>query len=370
MLRNRFISFTGVLLVGAFALSSCSKTVEVPFGSMDINVKVGESSGTVASTEETASSVAESSETTAQEPFVYNPHPYSPTIAVEVAQDYWDSLYNMIDAIRGGKDTFECSSKEAYEWCVDSKNLSNYMPAACLKIAEKSPDGSKAFENGIGRIYYTIPAEELIARENDFEEKVMEAINATVEKDDTEFEKCFKLFNYMACNYTYRYEDDSVENFGKEGYIYTTFMQKTGQCIDLAGVYAFLLRQVGIDAFSVGCHSPIDHEWTYAIINGRGYHLDPTWALKSEYGTDDLYLKTFMMTTEQRRESGCGVDDIVMQLSPQYWISRSKIKLEADDDRYFMGVNAVYDSLDEENKVLYYLDADGVKQALKYGEME
>ena len=368
--RNRFIKVTGALLAGAFALTGCAEAADVTPATMDMNVMTSETYASAAESSADTTETTETTETTAkQEPFTYDPRPYSSIVAIEIPQDYWDSLYNMIDAVRAGKDTFECSSKEAYKWCMDSSYVSNYLPAACLMISDVSDDGSKPYADGTGRIYYKIPAEEMVAREADFEKKIEEVLNATIEKDDTEFEKCLKLYNYMESNYTYRYESSESAHLNKEGYIYTTFMSHTGQCIDLSGVYAFLLRQAGVDAIPVGCHDSVDHEWTYVIVNGRGYYIDPTWALKADHGTDDLNLNYFMMTSDIRRITGCPVDNLVVQLIPEYWINKTKVKLVADDDRYYLGEDAVFDSLDEENKILYYHDGEGAKRELKYGEL-
>ena len=37
--------------------------------------------------------------------YEFNPHVYSPTIAQEIPQDYWDSFYNLCDALRNGEMT-------------------------------------------------------------------------------------------------------------------------------------------------------------------------------------------------------------------------------------------------------------------------
>ena len=371
--RDRYIKVAGALLTGALAIAGCGKISDAPITSMNMNVMTSETSASQAETAGTAEATGTTEATKAtvkQEPFVYDPHPYSSIVATEIAQDYWDSLYNMIDAVRAGKDTFECSSEDAYKWCMDSSYTSNYIPAVCMKITDKSDDGSKPYADGIGHIYYKMPVEELTAREADFEKKIEEVLNATIEKDDTEFEKCLKLYNYMESNYEYRHEKEDESKLSQEGYIYTTFMRGRGQCIDLSGVYAFLLRQAGVEALPVGCHDNVDHEWTYVLVNGRGYYIDPTWALKSERATEDLYLTYFMMTAEIRSDTGCPVDNLVVQLVPEYWLSKSKVKLVADDDRYYTGAETIFESLDEENKILYYFDDSGVKRELKYGEIE
>jgi len=315
-----------------------------------------------------AQSVQEEVEPAQAEPelYEYNPHLYSRLLAKEIPQDHWDAAYNLIDTLRRGADTFECPSQEIYEWCMDPVTLAHLIPPACMRITGESSDGTTPFEEGTGRIYYKMPAEEYVTRQADFEEKVVRVLNDTLEKDDDDFEKCLKLYNYMESNYDYNYEGSGgVE--GPDGYIYSTFMEHKGQCIDLAGVYAFLLRQAGVEALSTGCSDDLDHEWTYAVVNGQGYHIDPTWALKSDRGTDSLYLDYFMMSDEIRTATGCPVDDLTVQMLPQFWVRNTSLTLKAEDDKYYPGEYAVFKRLDEENKVLWYWDADGEEQKLEYG---
>ena len=62
----------------------------------------------------------------------------------------------------------------------------------------------------------------------------------------------------------------------------------------------------------------------------------------------------FLMSDEQRVETGCLVDDLTAPLLPRYWVNRSSVELHADDDRYFCPSGSYFMSLDEENKTLHY----------------
>lgn len=310
---------------------------------------------------------SETSETVCESPFEYDPHLYSALIATELPRENWDSLYNLADALRAGEDTFECSSQEAYDWCMDSGVLANLIPAACMKISGISNDGTTPYEDGVGRIYYAMPAEEFVLRENEFEEAIEDVLNTYLEKDDTDFEKCLKLYDYMESNYHYDYDGTASFKSG-DGYVYYTFYSHTGQCIDFGSLYAFLLLQAGVEAISVGCFDDLDHEWTYVVIDGQGYHIDPTWALKEDY-TDELSLDYFMMSDDIRTETGCPLTDLTVQLLPQFWINASSLTLPATDERYYLGLFTTLEQLDEDNKILYYTDADGSLRTLEYGEL-
>ncbi|MCR5385301.1 MAG: hypothetical protein K6E72_11805 [Saccharofermentans sp.] len=66
------------------------------------------------------------------ESYEFNPHVYSPTLAQEISQDKWDAFYNLCDALRAGENSFECSSREAYDFAMNVSTLASLFPPACL----------------------------------------------------------------------------------------------------------------------------------------------------------------------------------------------------------------------------------------------
>jgi hypothetical protein len=130
--------------------------------------------------------------------------------------------------------------------------LANFFPAACIKITGTANDGTVPFENGTGRIYYKMPVEEFVARQADFEALITGILNETLEYDDDDFEKCLKLYLYVAENYDYD-DDDVVPG---DAAFYSTFINKKGMCVDFGAIYGYLLLQVGIDALDIGCFEP------------------------------------------------------------------------------------------------------------------
>ncbi len=316
----------------------------------------GTGESAVIQTDVTSSTVFESettvpaSETEAAK-FEFDPHLYIPSLADDIPQDHWESFYNLCDALRAGETTFECSDESAYNWATNWATLNALFPVECLKISGESNDGSIPYENGVGRIYYDIPVEEYVAKEAEFEKTITDIINSCVEYDDTDFEKCLKLYDYMESTFAYlEYEAE-----GNDGMNYYTLMNKKGLCAQLAGVYAYLLLQAGVEAISVGCYDPeVSHEWTYIVIDGKGYHSDPTWGLKDPTWSGDLGLYYFMMTDEIRRDSGCPVEDLNSPLLPEYWESRSSIDFHAVDESCSFPSMSFLESIDEENKIVNY----------------
>ncbi len=108
-----------------------------------------------------------------------------------------------------------------------------------------------------------------------------------------------------------------------------------------------------MEALSVGGHAPdMDHEWTYLVIDGKGYYSDPTWALKSP--DEPLGLHYFLMSAELRAESGFDMEELTVSLLPRYWMKYSSVEFTADDEEYCFPPGSFLISLDEENKIVHY----------------
>ena len=333
-----------LILTCAFLLTGCSVSKE-----------------TQAATNATTVTSETAVQTTVKQKLEYNPHPYSKKLSERIPQENWDALYNLSDAIRKGETSFKCASEEAYKWCTDITVLCCLIPPAGTKIEGKSDDGSPAFENGTGKIHYNMPADEYVKRQADFEKMIEDILNSNIEFDDSEYEKALKLYLYVANNYVY---GEMTEEEAKDGYIYLSFMNKKGVCENFAGLYAYLLLQSGVDAFSIGCFDKNCHAWTYAVINGQGYHIDTTWALKGD--REGIYLDYFMMSDNEREKDDCPVGDLTGALIPQYWANHTSWKLPAKDDRYNIRDWCYFESLDEENTILPYIDMSNEHREFYY----
>ena len=347
------------MLAVSFLISGCNKGKTEATDKTDISGVAGQ---TAASDITTSSQT----ETTASEPFEFNPHVYSGKIAERIPQDYWDAFYNLCDALRKGEDTFGCSSQEAYNWATDVSVLCDLFPPAGAKIEGKSTDGSPAYENGTGKIHYNMPVEDFLKRESDFEVLITDILNSTIEKDDTEYERALKLYLYVAKNFVYDYS--LIENLSNdENYVFACFKEKKGQCVNFASVYAYLLLQAGIDAVSYRIYEDLCHAWTYAVIDGKGYHIDTTWALQAD-GVDGIYLDYFMMSDKERIADGCTLTDPNVTLLPECSVNKTHVKFDAKDGQYCIRDYCRFVSLDEEKKIVHYTDLYGEPKEFCYGE--
>ena len=346
---------TSLILASVILISGCSAKTDT-----DTVTSVASSAGSsITQITQTSEAATEStpSETTEQRKFEFNPHVYSATIAKAVPQEHWDAFYNLCDALRKGETTFKCSSKEAYEWATDIGQLNQMFPAACTKVV------GKGYKDGVGEITYKMPVEEFVKRQADFETLVTDILNETLEYDDSEFEKCLKLYVYFAK--TYHYGNDHPEN---EGSNYATFTTKKGICIDFASIYAYLLMQVGVDATEIGCSETMDHAWTYVVVNGKAYHIDTTWTIPLD-GDNSVYvlLDYFMMSDDERIADGCYVNDLLVSSLPKFFASNyPDISFAATDNHYNLRRHCEFSSLDEENKILHYLDENGEEHEMHY----
>lgn len=348
-----------LVLAVSFLISGCNKGKTEATDKTDISGVAGQ---TAASDITTSSQT----ETTASEPFEFNPHVYSGKIAERIPQDYWDAFYNLCDALRKGEDTFGCSSQEAYNWATDVSVLCDLFPPAGAKIEGKSTDGSPAYENGTGKIHYNMPVEDFLKRESDFEVLITDILNSTIEKDDTEYERALKLYLYVAKNYVYDYS--LIENLSNdENYVFACFKEKKGQCVNFASVYAYLLLQAGIDAVSYRIYEELCHAWTYAVIDGKGYHIDTTWALQAD-GIEGVYLDYFMMSDKERIADGCTLTDPNVTLLPECSVNKTNVKFDAKDGQYCIRDYCKFVSLDEEKKIVHYTDLYGEPKEFCYGE--
>ena len=348
------------MLAVSFLISGCNKGKTEATDKTDISGVAGQ---TAASDITTSSQT----ETTASEPFEFNPHVYSGKIAERIPQDYWDAFYNLCDALRKGEDTFGCSSQEAYNWATDVSVLCDLFPPAGAKIEGKSTDGSPAYENGTGKIHYNMPVEDFLKRESDFEVLITDILNSTIEKDDTEYERALKLYLYVAKNYVYDYS--LIENLSNdENYVFACFKEKKGQCVNFASVYAYLLLQAGIDAVSYRIYEELCHAWTYAVIDGKGYHIDTTWALQAD-GIEGVYLDYFMMSDKERIADGCTLTDPNVTLLPECSVNKTNVKFDAKDGQYCIRDYCRFVSLDEEKKIVHYTDLYGEPKEFCYGDI-
>ena len=288
--------------------------------------------------------------------YVFNTHVCSDRDAQMLGEDKREAFYNLCDALVNGNDTFRCDNKEAFIWATRPQFVDYFFPPAsnCIKPL--------SYHDGVGRIEYLVPVDEFLDRVNAFEAEIEGVLNSTVSPEYSDFEKALILYDYMCQNYTYDYDILDKE---RRGVVkpYRAFENKSGICLELSGLYSYLLLQCGIQAdFMRGGEGIIidkdrnGHQWSFARINGMDYHIDPTYGLsKPDKCNGYTRLGFFLMSDTARQKRG--------KFDPEYY-NLNAIKGEMNDNSMYKATDERYAELwrgylvdlDTENNIVYYCD--------------
>ncbi|MBR4733627.1 MAG: transglutaminase domain-containing protein [Lachnospiraceae bacterium] len=297
----------------------------------------------------------------------FQPHVFSKKYLEYHGEGVMQSFFNMVDALRAGEDTFECTDENAYGWCTGGRLINFFFPVATDCIQPMQGTGTDAFKNGVGKINYLIPKEEFLERERQFEEMVVSILNNCVSDDYDDFETCLSLYEYITMNYKYDYY--VYEHLNDLPFDYTStyrcFTEKKGICCEIAGMYNYLLLQCGVDSEeSGGDHREIEsHAWVFVTIDGESYHIDPTWGLTYKYAP-----LTYFMMTDKIRDTRDGFPVEKMDIGGGGDESRKLFDFHATDDRYQELWEGNYMGMDRENKkIIYFLYDEDDRKEFYYG---
>ncbi|MBR4429706.1 MAG: transglutaminase domain-containing protein [Clostridiales bacterium] len=346
MLKAKRSRFAAASLVLALAFAGCAQQAET--GTTDMTV-------TDPATTETQDTLEIVEPPATQEfvPFEFDPHAYSAMLETCYSEEYRDSFFNLCDALQEGKTTFECSSEEVYKWCMDPVTLNQLYPVAVMQL--ETSDGG--YSDGTGHFSYKKSVEEYLARQEEFQNDVTDIMNSYIRSDYTDFEKCLALYDYIDSNYTYDHDGEVGKT--QDGSGYTCYKLKKGICCDIGAWYAYLLMECGVNAIEVQNWGTEDslgyHAWTFVEIDGRGYHIDATWGLKSEYETGNLIMDYFMMTDSDRAESGYLAEDLQVPILPYFYAKDCPdYDFTASDTRYRLPYYSSCESYDTDLNIIYY----------------
>ena len=314
------------------------------------------------STETEASTTA--AETTKEaEPFKFNPHVHTNLISEYFKDEWWESFYNMCDAMREGKDTFECIDEECFKACTHDVFIGSFFPAACTIVVG---DG---YENGTGKLKYKMDKDKFLERQAAFEKEIERMLNEAIRTDYSEFEKVMGLYDYMCKNFRYDYEPldgQGIDDFSD----YACLTKKNGICCEFAGAYSYLLLQAGVDATPFeGDGEAGYHGWTYVVVGGKGYHCDATWGSHGENPDAKLTLQYFMMTEEERIKDGFNKETLRPDL---IWPFVEKITgdFSATDATFKPFHNYLYFvEMDTVRNVVVFEEVGGERFELSYGDL-
>ena len=92
-----------------------------------------------------------------------------------------------------------------------------------------------------------------------------------ISSDMSEYEKARAYFTWLCgnCRYDYHSTETSLSHSG-----YSALVEGLAVCDGYTAAYNLLLKLEGI---SCSTASTDDHIWTVAVLDGKTYHIDPTW---------------------------------------------------------------------------------------------
>ena len=356
MRKRRLLS---VLLVLVLCVSGCSYRAP---DDADISVPtVSESNVPVSETTEPAPTpTPTSTPTPTPAPFTFNPHVHTDLLSEVATDDMWESFYNMVDAVRAGEDIFECSSERAYEWIFWGNTTTVLYPVA-LDVVKGA-----GYDNGVVKLKYTMDKDKYHEREQAFETEILRILNEAIRTDYSDFEKVMGLYEYMCKHWVYDYEDingQDEDNFGN----YACLMKKNGICCEIAYAFSYLLLQAGVEAMPFG--TECEHDWTYVVIGGKGYHVDPTWGLHGDDPDVMTTLDYFMMTDEERSDDG--LQNKFQAEMLWMWKDDYDITRFASTDETFKPIScgASFLGMNTDRNVISYITDLGEKKEFFYGDL-
>lgn len=300
---NSMLKKTMMRLIAAMCLLALLLAPETGLGDMerttaDAIVAPGPGSGDGGALSETAV-VSDAP----QSHYVFQPKVCSVYMEEVFGKDMCDAWYNLVDAVMAGKDTFACKDQHTYDWMMGQ------FPEHCLPIMKElidlAWDREHSVINGVASFTYLVPPEEAKARIEEFGQQIEDMLNEIFEDDWSDFEKALALYIYFSDHYVYDYETymKMYEEYVDYTSCYRFFQTGIGICHEISSAYSYLLLQAGVQATTMSGNRAYDeagHQWSFVRINGKNYHIDPTYALGT--GGDLCY---FMMTDAQREAEDC-----------------------------------------------------------------
>ncbi|MCR4776416.1 MAG: transglutaminase-like domain-containing protein [Saccharofermentans sp.] len=352
-MKRRLLNLISVFVVSCY-IAGCA--VKTPDSIKNDPFVSGTSSVTVESTEATIT-------TEARGHFEFKPVVISSIFRDIMGEDMYQAYCNYIKAVQNGEDSFEVKDEHTYDWMIGQ--FPCQLQPLYYIYTESSYGG--AFKDGRAKFQYKISKEELAAKEAEFEKLVTDILNENLRDDYSDFEKALALYLYISNNYTYDYEsfekmkDDTSMVFSA----YKFLTRKTGICSECSTAYSYFLLQAGVDATVAGGnnYSGEGHEWSYLTINGKNYHVDPTYVM----GRPNC-LSYFMMTDEQR-ELEDGFKKEKTSIACHYKEDHNGSKYDANDDFFAPLWGGTLTSWDHKKKLIYYTDMDGNNKTFDYSKV-
>lgn len=256
--------------------------------------------------------------------YVFQPKVCSAYLKEVFGSEMCNAWFSLVDAVLAGADTFACPDQHTYDWVMGQ------FPERCLPILpdliDYAYDREHSVKDGVGQFTYIVSPEQARARIAEFGAQIEGILNDALADGYSDFEKCYALYTYFTTHYEYDYEtyDRMYREYDLEISSRRFFRTGMGVCQEISTAYSYLLMQAGVEATTMSGNA---HQWSYVRINGKNYHIDPTFGM-TERGS----LAYFLMTDEQREASGFPRQNFV--IASNYSQDNPHPDYVADDDHF------------------------------------
>ena len=216
----------------------------------------------------------------------FRPHVLSALLADHFGEAFTQDFYDYCDAVLAGADGFVC--REPERWYLISDLARVYFPLGELAQPNPAPADAADRPDGWIALNYALPREDFLREAERFQTRIAFLLaNADLREGDSDLEIALKLYTSESLRIAYDYAADEGEPEGFALSPYRALTGDTGICQEIAGAYAYLLMQAGVEAVTCGTlarDASFAHEWTLVRLNGTYYHADVTWQLDAPSG--------------------------------------------------------------------------------------
>ena len=284
--------------------------------------------------------------------YVFNPHVYASIYEENYDQATKESFFSFCDAVLAGEEEFDCPDN------VTFFNITETISRQCMPLSYYVDYDDNPVHGGKGHIVYTIPKDEYLSKVETFKDVVSSMLEDCVKPGYDDVDKALSFYQFFEDHYIYDHGD--TDNIALSSC--RLFMEQKGICQEIAPAYAYMMLQAGVDCFTCGALNEVNdaHEWVIAKLDGKYYHIDPTWTI-SNPGT----LAYFGMTADRRTEEGGWLQEFFNFGGANIFDTRGEYG--ADDTRFEPLWDAFAYEIDlENNTIRYYSMSDGSEQTFQY----
>lgn len=244
-------------------------------------------------------------ETEARQPiaYTYNCHLLLPQYEGALTEDELTVCHRLADAVEAGDTIVQAEELDNSE----SFNKVWYAYIASQPIYGLTD--AMHYSDGQITIVYKNDHDRHVQLVESWRTLITGIITSNVFEDDSETDRAYRLYRYIATHVAYNYDEAADVNVMLRRGAYETLTEGSGVCKDYSRAYNFLLTQCGILCYEVDDEGidHVSHTWSMVRLSGQWYHMDATFdscdgAYLDSNGTY-AYTVYFGMSDDRRYES-------------------------------------------------------------------